>query len=213
MSKRHDDDVHHAAAAPTSVGIPTQAPFDAARFERAISELLAACGVQEESPHMAKTSARVRALWQERLLSGYAEDPATILGEGFADPREDLVVIRGIAVHGICPHHLVPFRGHAHVAYLPGGRLHGFGRIARLVDAVGHRLTYQEWMTRDVADALVVHGKAKGAACVIEAEQLCLLLGENRRGDERVVTTAYAGSFRDDVQAQTAFLQAVRGRL
>jgi GTP cyclohydrolase I len=55
--------------------------------------------------------------------------------------------VRGIAVHGVCPHHLVPFRGLAHVAYLPGGRLHGFGRIARLVDAIGHRFTYQEWMT------------------------------------------------------------------
>lgn len=218
MSKRHDDDVHHAPAAVrdgvggegVSVGIPTAAPFDAARFEKAISELLAACGVAEESPHMAKTASRVRALWQERLLSGYAEDPATVLGDGFEDPREDLVVIRGIAVHGICPHHLVPFRGHAHVAYLPGGRLHGFGRIARLVDTIGHRLTYQEWMTRDVADALVTHGKARGAACVIEAEQLCLLLGENRRGDERVVTTAYAGTFREDAEAQAAFLQAIR---
>jgi hypothetical protein len=95
----------------------------------------------------------------------------------------------------VCPHHLVPFRGVAHVAYVPGGRLHGFGRIARLVDAIGHRLTYQEWMTRDIAEALVLHGQAKGAACVIEAEQLCLLLGEDRRGDERVYTQAFAGVF------------------
>src|SRR5690606_1402658 len=141
------------------VGIQTQEPFDPARFEAAISELLAACGISEQSPHMAKTRTRVRALWQDRLLSGYGEDPATVLGEGFEDSRQDLVVIRGIAVHGICPHHLVPFRGTAHVAYLPGGRLHGFGRIARLVDTIGHRLTYQEWMTRDIADALVTHGK------------------------------------------------------
>ena len=80
-------------------------------------------------------------LWQKRLLGGYELDPATALGEGFEDPRADLVVVRGIAVHGVCPHHLVPFRGVAHVAYLPGGRLHGFGRIARLVDAIGHRLS------------------------------------------------------------------------
>lgn len=117
---------------------------------------------------MGRTAQRVRELWQKRLLGGYDLDPASALGEGFDDQRKDMVIIRGIAIHGVCPHHLVPFRGLAHVAYLPGGRLHGFGRIARLVDAIGHRFTYQEWMTRDIADALLLHGKARGAACVIE---------------------------------------------
>jgi GTP cyclohydrolase I len=194
---------------PGGIGIPRPGKFDPEKFEAAISSLLEACGIEEESPHMGRTRSRVRALWQDRLLSGYEEDPAAILGDGFADPREDLVVIRGIAVHGICPHHLVPFRGVAHVGYVPGGRLHGFGRVARMVDAIGHRLTYQEWMTRDVADALVEHGKARGAACVIEAEQLCLLLGENRRGDERVVTQAWAGSFAQQPDLRASFLQSV----
>jgi GTP cyclohydrolase I len=135
-----------------------------------------------------------------------------VLGNGFAEPREDMVVVRGIAIHGVCPHHLVPFRGVAHVAYVPGGRLHGFGRIARLVDAIGHRLTYQEWMTRDIAEALVRHGQAKGAACVIEAEQLCLLLGEDRRGDERVYTQAFAGVFDHDHTLRGEFVRAISGR-
>lgn len=180
-----------------SIGIPAARSFDPAAFEQAVKDLVRACGV-DQSPHMQKTAERVRALWQDRLLGGYAVDPATVLGEGFADPREDLVVVKGISVHGVCPHHLVPFRGQAHVAYLPGGRLHGFGRIARLVDALAHRFTYQEWLTRDVADALVVHGKALGAACIVEAEQLCLLLGEDRRGDERVKTVAFAGVLQTD---------------
>jgi GTP cyclohydrolase IA len=120
-----------------------------------------------------------------------------------------MVVIRGIAIHGVCPHHLVPFRGVAHVAYLPGGRLHGFGRIARLVDAIGHRFTYQEWMTRDIAEALMTYGKARGAACVIEAEQLCLLLGEDRRGDERVVTQAFTGDFESSEQSRREFMRAI----
>jgi len=158
---------------------------------------------------MGRTTERVRELWQRRLLGGYALDPAEALGAGFDDARSDLVVVRGIAIHGVCPHHLVPFRGVAHVAYLPGGRLHGFGRIARLVDAVGHRFTYQEWMTRDIAEALVRHGLARGGACVIEAEQLCLLLGEDRRGDERVVTQAFAGAFQDDAQLRNEFLHAL----
>lgn len=189
-------------------GITPQRPFDAAAFERAVADLLRACGVEPEGAHTGKTPRRVRELWERRLLGGYALDPAEVLGPGFADPREDMVVVRGIAVHGVCPHHLVPFRGIAHVAYVPGGRLHGFGRIARLVDAIGHRLTYQEWMTRDIANALVQHGAAQGAACVIEAEQLCLLLGEDRRGDERVYTQAFAGCLEHDAQLRAEFMRA-----
>lgn len=203
---------HPAAARPAGIGIPRRGTFDAPAFERAIGDLLRACGIAPDNSHTSRTAQRVRELWQRRLLGGYELDPAEVLGDGFEDPRRDMVVIRGIAVHGVCPHHLVPFRGVAHVAYLPGGRLHGFGRIARLVDAIGHRFTYQEWMTRDIADALMTHGRAAGAACVIEAEQLCLLLGEDRRGDERVITQAFAGSFEHSEQARSEFLRAIEER-
>ncbi|MDO9284653.1 MAG: GTP cyclohydrolase I FolE [Aquabacterium sp.] len=205
-------DHDHPAPAAGGLGIPRVGAFDGEAFERAVADLLRACGVAPEGAHTGKTPRRVRELWERRLLGGYALDPAEVLGAGFADPREDMVVVRGIAVHGVCPHHLVPFRGIAHVAYVPGGRLHGFGRIARLVDAIGHRFTYQEWMTRDIADALVQHGQAQGAACVIEAEQLCLLLGEDRRGDERVYTQAFAGCFNHDPQLRGEFMRAIGGR-
>ncbi|MBI5936500.1 MAG: GTP cyclohydrolase I FolE [Betaproteobacteria bacterium] len=191
------------------LGIPRAGQFDPAAFEQAITALLRACGVEPDSVHTGRTAQRVRELWQRRLLGGYEMDPGEALGEGFADPRDDMVVVRGIAVHGVCPHHLVPFRGVAHVAYVPGGRLHGFGRIARMVDAIGHRFTYQEWMTRDIAEALVIHGKARGAACVVEAEQLCLLLGEDRRGDERVVTQAFTGCFKQEAQWRNEFLRTL----
>ena len=199
----------HTPHARGSLGIPQIGAFDAAAFEAAVNAMLVACGVAPDSVHTGRTAQRVRELWQKRLLGGYAIAPADALGEGFADTRADMVVVRGIAVHGVCPHHLVPFRGVAHVAYIPGGRLHGFGRIARMVDAIGHRFTYQEWMTRDIAEALVIHGHAQGAACIIEAEQLCLLLGEDRRGDERVVTQAFAGCFEDNHQTRNEFLRAV----
>ncbi|WP_296749300.1 GTP cyclohydrolase I, partial [Thiobacillus sp.] len=155
----HDGRAPHASG---SLGIPQVGAFDPAAFERAVNDMLVACGVAPDSVHTGRTAQRVRELWQKRLLGGYAIAPAEALGEGFADDRNDMVVVRGIAVHGVCPHHLVPFRGVAHVAYIPGGRLHGFGRIARLVDAIGHRFTYQEWMTRDIAEALVTHGQAQG---------------------------------------------------
>ena len=213
MSDR--DDPHPPGGPRAGIGIPRRGDFDAAAFERAVGDLLAACGIAPDTTHMGRTAQRVRELWQKRLLGGYDLDPATALGDGFPDAQSDMVLIRGIAVHGVCPHHLVPFRGVAHVAYVPGGRLHGFGRIARMVDAIGHRFTYQEWMTRDIADALIAHGKAAGAACVVEAEQLCLLLGEDRRGDERVVTQAFAGCFAGSsaksAQLRTEFLQALAG--
>lgn len=208
----HDDPHDHGPGSPPpagGVGIARSGAFDGEAFERAIADLMRACGVPAEGQHTGKTPRRVRELWEKRLLGGYALDPAEVLGEGFADPRQDMVVVRGIAVHGVCPHHLVPFRGVAHVAYVPGGRLHGFGRIARLVDAIGHRFTYQEWMTRDIADALLTHGHARGAACVIQAEQLCLLLGEDRRGDERVVTQAFAGCLADDAALRAEFMRAI----
>jgi GTP cyclohydrolase I len=198
-----------ATTAGCDIGIPRQHAFDPAAFERAIGDLLTACGVGPDVVHMGRTPQRVRELWQRRLLGGYDLDPAAALGDGFADHRRDMVVVRGIAVHGVCPHHLVPFRGLAHVAYLPGGRLHGFGRIARLVDAIGHRFTYQEWMTRDIAEAMMQHGKARGAACVVEAEQLCLLLGEDRRGDERVITQSFNGEFEASEQLRNEFLRAL----
>lgn len=199
----------HDHPAPASLGIPRARNFNPEAFEKAVLDLLGACGIAPDAAHMGKTAQRVRDLWQKRLLGGYDMDPAAALGDGFPDHRRDMVVVRGIAVHGVCPHHLVPFRGVAHVAYLPGGRLHGFGRIARLVDAIGHRFTYQEWMTRDIAEALMTHGMARGAACVVEAEQLCLLLGEDRRGDERVVTQAFTGEFETSHQLRNEFLRAM----
>ena len=124
----HDD--CHTPRGGGSLGIPQTGPFDPAAFEQAVNAMLAACGVAPDSVHTGRTAERVREMWQRRLLGGYAIEPAAALGEGFADERDDMVVVRGIAVHGVCPHHLVPFRGVAHVAYIPGGRLHGFGRIA-----------------------------------------------------------------------------------
>lgn len=207
MSERSEHE--HTPPSSADIGIPRRNHFDAPAFELAVSDLLRACGIAPDVAHMGRTAQRVRELWQKRLLGGYDLDPGHALGEGFADHRRDMVIVRGIAVHGVCPHHLVPFRGLAHVAYLPGGRLHGFGRIARLVDAIGHRFTYQEWMTRDIAEALMHHGQARGAACVVEAEQLCLLLGEDRRGDERVITQSFAGEFETSEQQRNEFLRAI----
>lgn len=203
------------SAVQQGVGIARARAFDGVAFQAAVKGLLEAAGFAADTTHLKSTPQRVAELWERRLLGGYDVDPAVALGAGFEDGRADPVIIRGIAIHGVCPHHLVPFRGVAHVAYIPGGRLHGFGRVARMVDALSHRLTYQEWFTRDVVEALTTHGLAAGAACQVDAEQLCLLLGEDRRGDERVVTQAFAGVYSGDSAAAASrrgeFLAALPG--
>ncbi|WP_028221031.1 GTP cyclohydrolase I FolE [Paraburkholderia oxyphila] len=204
-----DDHCHDACTRLGSIGVRRARAFDAARFEAAVISLLDASGVDMDTVHTSRTAQRVRELWQKRLLDGYDVGLAEALGNGFEDARRDMVVIRNIAVHGVCPHHLLPFRGVAHVAYLPGGRLHGFSRITRMVDAISHRYTYQEWITNEIAHALVTYGQARGAACLVETEQLCLLMGENRRGDERVITQCYTGEFEQDMQVRAEFQRAV----
>ena len=114
MADPCDHDHDHPAPSAGALGIPRSGGFDGPAFEQAIADLLRACGVAPDGAHTGKTPQRVRELWERRLLGGYALDPAQVLGEGFADPRQDMVVVRGIAVHGVCPHHLVPFRGTAH---------------------------------------------------------------------------------------------------
>ncbi len=197
MTCEHDDELVEYIGDLNHIGVGRPGEFDPQAFEKAVNDLLVAAGFDTTSTHLHKSAHRVRSLWETRLLGGYTVDVSEVLGGGFEDPREDLITIRDIAIHGTCPHHLLPFRGVAHVTYHPGGRLHGFGRIARLVDAISQRLTYQEWLTRDVAEALCQFGKAKGAAVTIEAEQLCLLLGENRRGAERVRTHVGVGTLKN----------------
>lgn len=207
---------NHAAPTPSadsSVGLVPDAAFDAGAFEDAVRALLKACGLPLDSIHTERTPQRVRELWQHRLLDGYTREPIEELGEGFADSRTDMVIIKDIAIHGICPHHLLPFHGLAHVAYVPGGRLHGFGRIARMVDAISHRMTYQEWMTRDIATLLMQAGHTQGAACLVETQQLCLMLGENRRGNERVITHAFVGCFASQTAQQEHFFATLRQRV
>jgi GTP cyclohydrolase I len=208
MSHRSEQ---HLRGQPNSsnIGIPRLRPFDAVAFEQAVTGMLAATGIDVAGEHLKATSRTVREVWQRRLLDGYDVDPANALGAGFEDPSNDMVIMRSVTVHGMCPHHLLPFRGIAHVGYLPGGRLYGFGGITRLIDAICHRFVYQEWATNAIANALITHGGARGAACVIEAEQLCLLVAEVRRGDERVVTQCFAGEIEGDPAARAIFLRAI----
>ena len=165
----------------------------------AVEALLRAAGLDPVGDSdLRETPRRVAKLWQSEFLSGYAMDPAAILGDpvvGEADP--DGVLVGGLRFHAMCPHHLLPYRGVAHVAYLPNGKLVGFGRLAELVDCFTRRLTLQERATHQIAEALCQHLGARGAGCVIEAEQLCLAIPGDKHDQSTVVTGAFVGEMRE----------------
>jgi GTP cyclohydrolase I len=183
---------------------------DGAALRSAIDALLRASGLDPDRDRdFIATPDRVAKLWQDEFLAGYAMDPAVILGDpvvGEADP--DVVVVGGLRFHAMCPHHLVPYRGVAHVAYLPNGKLVGFGRLADLVDCFTKRLTLQERATHQIADALWRGLGAHGAGCVIEAEQMCLALPGEKHDQSGVVTSAFVGQMQQRPDLKARLLEA-----
>ncbi len=188
------------------------AAADPAALARATAAFLDALGLPPEvraGPDLAGTPARVAEAWRADLLDGYGRDPAAILRDTMPAPGHDLVVVSGIDFHSVCPHHLLPSRGLAHVAYVPGGKVVGFGQLARLVDTLAHRLVLQEALARQVVEALVTHLGARGAACVLEAEQMCLSVRGERRPHARAHAEHFAGDLARQPALQRRFLAAV----
>lgn len=167
---------------------------DLSRAARAIEDFLAAVGAPVESdPELRGTGARVAEAYANDLLGGYDLDAKTILAESTSSSAPGLVVVTSIAMTTVCPHHLLPASGHAHVGYWPGGRVVGLGALARLVDCFSRRLALQEDIGRQVAEALVAHLGARGAGVVLDLEPLCMTARGERRHGSRAVTIAYAG--------------------
>jgi GTP cyclohydrolase I len=186
---------------------------DRRALSRATTAFLDALGLPpaaRRQPDLAGTPARVAEAWAADLLDGYRRDPGEILAEGMPAAGRALVTVTGIDYHSVCPHHLLPSRGVAHVAYLPGARVVGFGQIARLVDALAHRLVLEEDLARQVAEALVRHAGARGAACLLEAEQLCLTVRGERRPRARTHAEAFLGALARDEGMRQRFLTAAR---
>ena len=168
-----------------------------------MTELLAACGLPLDHKDLVGTPARVARVWSEEFLSGFAMDPAQILGDPVeGEGASELVLVRGLPFHGLCPHHLLPYTGTAAVAYLPVGRLAGFGRLGDLVTCFTRRLTLQERACNDVADALIEHLGARGAGCVMRGRHTCLSVPGDKHATE-VVTCSLRGALREraDLQA------------
>jgi GTP cyclohydrolase I len=184
-----------------------------AELTTAVEALLRAAGRDLNDADFSATPSRVARLWLEDVLIGYRVEPEQILADpvlGEADPQA--VMIHNLSFHSMCPHHLLPYRGLVHVGYIPDGKLAGFGRIAELVKCFSRRLTLQERITRQIAQALIDHLGAKGAGCAIEAEQLCLALPSDEHRQSTVLTTAFLGEFERRPELREALLRPRRGQ-
>lgn len=172
-------------------------PVDRDAAARGIAAFLDALGYDRRSPELDRTPERVAAAFADELLVGRGVDLAALLLEGSepcAEPLSSLVVVRGIRVTTVCPHHLLPAVGTANVAYLPGARLVGLGTLAHLVDACARRLALQETVGEEVVAALVEHAGARGAFCELELLHTCLATRGADQPDARLVTVARVGA-------------------
>jgi len=154
-----------------------------------------------------RTPARVADAWSREILGGYREDPDRILAAGIAARETGMVVVRDIPFVSVCVHHLLPFRGTAHVAYLPDGRLVGLSKISRAVDALARRLQLQERLTRQVVETVARALRPRGVACRMEAEHFCMTIRGARQRGSRVVTFAATGAFLHTPSLRSEFLR------
>ena len=160
-------------------------------------------------PELSGTPMRVARAWRDELLDGYGRAPAEVLSEALSSTERGLVLVGGVSFATMCPHHLMPCEGRAHVGFLPGGRIVGIGALVQLVDCFAHRLVLQETLGRQIVEALVEHLQARAAGVVLEGRHACLALRGERQPSAVVVTQAFAGAWSDDVGARREFLDAV----
>ncbi len=180
---------------------------EAARSMRAF---LVALGLPvDDDPELAGTPERVARAFRDELLDGYRRDPGAALAAALPSAEGGLVVVTGVRYASVCPHHLLPSWGTAHLGYLPGGRVVGFGALVDVLTAYAHRLVLQETLGRQVAEALVAQLGALAAGVVLDAQHACLCARGERESAARVVTHSYAGQWSTDPAGRAEFLAAV----
>ncbi len=199
-------------SAPTGPSGPA-GPVDTARIEQAVREILLAIGEDPGRDGLVKTPARVARMYAE-ICSGLHEDPSAHLETTFEADHDEMVMVRDIPLYSICEHHLAPFIGKAHVAYIPNddGRVIGLSKFARLVDGYARRPQVQERLTSQVADALQDRLLPKGVMVVVEAEHLCMSMRGVRKAGSTTVTSAVRGLFRTNVATREEAMRFIQGR-
>ncbi len=186
-----DEPEHHLDARPMAPEI------DQARIRAAVREILLAVGEDPERDGLVDTPKRVARMYAE-IFAGLHDTPERHLAKTFAAEHDEMVMVRDIPIYSACEHHLVPFFGRAHIAYIPGddGRITGLSKLARLADVYARRPQVQERLTVQIADALVRELEPKGALVVIEAEHLCMSMRGVRKPGSSTVTSAVRGLFK-----------------
>ncbi|HLF01676.1 MAG TPA: GTP cyclohydrolase I FolE [Anaerolineales bacterium] len=179
------------------------------QIERAVREILLSVGEDPSREGLQNTPKRVSKMYGE-LLAGYSLDPASIInGALFEVAYDEMVVVRDIEFQSLCEHHLLPFIGHAHVAYIPKDKIIGLSKIPRVVDLYAHRLQVQERLTRQIADFFEVYVQPRGVAVVLEAVHLCTLMRGVKKADARMITSAMCGIFKENSKTRAEFLEHI----
>ncbi|MDO5506797.1 MAG: GTP cyclohydrolase I FolE [Corynebacterium casei] len=191
--------------------IPARKPFDQARAEAAIRELLIAVGEDPEREGLQETPARVARSYAE-IFSGLHTDPTEVLNKTFAEDHQELVLVRDIPIYSTCEHHLVPFYGVAHIGYIPGkdGKVTGLSKLARLADGFAKRPQVQERLTRQIADALTEELGAQSVIVVIECEHLCMGMRGVRKPGAVTTTSAVRGGFKNNSASRAEVMSLIR---
>jgi GTP cyclohydrolase I len=186
---------------------------DKPRIERAIFDILEAIGEDPSRDGLIETPARVARMYEE-VCSGLREDPSEHVRTVFDADHDEMVMVRDIPLYSLCEHHLVPFVGKAHVAYIPSehGHITGLSKIGRLVDGYARRPQVQERLTKQVADAINETLEPRGVLVVIEAEHLCMSMRGIRKPGSSTVTSAVHGIFRDSTASRFEAMQFLTGR-
>ena len=176
-----------------------------------VRAILLAMGEDPERPALQRTPDRVhKALhW---LTRGYNMNLKDVVGSGcFAEEHDEMILVRDIELYSLCEHHLLPFFGRAHVAYIPDGKILGLSKVARVVDVFARRLQVQERLTDQIADAVMEALKPSGVGVVIEAAHFCMMMRGVEKQNSRTVTSALRGIFRDDSKTRVEFLRLAHG--
>ena len=178
---------------------------DYKRIENAVKEILAALGEDTEKEGLKYTPRRVASMYAE-LLAGTGEDPSKHLRSVFTEKYDEIVLLRDIAFHSICEHHLMPFIGSAHVSYLPTGTMLGVSKLARIVDCFACRLQVQERLTDQIADFIMNSLKPQGVAVVLEASHSCMTIRGIKKPGSVMVTSALRGIFKKDPRSRSEIM-------
>ncbi len=187
-----------------------KSPVDLQRIERAVREILAAVGEDPDREGLLETPARVARMYAE-MFSGLKLDPREHTRKFFTEQYDEVVLVRDISFCSMCEHHLLPFIGHAHVAYIPNGKVIGLSKIARVVEVISRRPQVQERMTEDIANLLVDELHAKGVAVVVEASHSCMTIRGVRKPGSSMVTSAMKGLFRSNLSTRAEVMQLIYG--